>query len=156
MTVNTAQGSKLFIGGNGAQPVDNAAWAALTWVEVGEVENFGEIGDESRVGNFTAVADARTRKLKGPFDAGTLNIVVGKDPNNAGQTAMKAAKDSKFDYNFKIQLADAVTPSTGTPTLIYFRGIVQSNRDNIGAVDNVVRTTYSIGVNIKPIEVPAT
>lgn len=156
MSVNTAGGTRVYIGPVHAAATDTTSeYAALTWVEVSEVESVNEIGDESSVVTFASLADTRLRKLKGTRDAGTAIIVVGKDPFDVGQIAMKAAEKTKFDYNIKIELADKLD-ANDTNTIFYFAGPVLSQRDNIGANDHVVRTTFNVGVNTPIIEVPAT
>ena len=155
MTVKTLSGSKFSIGPAAASTVDTLAeFAALSYVLVGEVEDMGEMGDESSVVQFAAIGDARVRKGKGARDAGTQTVVVGKDPLDAGQQAMKAAEATQFEYAIKIELADAPTPNY-LNTVFYYRGLVMSQRDRFGRNDDFVRTVFNVGVNSKPIEVPA-
>lgn len=144
--INTAAGAKLFIATTAGIPANLAAYQALTFVEVGEVEDLGEFGDESERVTFTALSDARTRKLKGPRDAGEQTIVVGDDMNDAGQIAMEAAEASPLDWPFKVQLNDAVTVG-GDDSLHFFSGKVFSKRRNVGNVSNVVRRSFVIGIN---------
>lgn len=153
MSVKSTAGSKFYIG-----PVDDAAtaveFAALTYVEVKEVEDLGELGDESEAITFTAVSDSRVRKLKGARDAGTLVLVVGRDPLDPGQAAMRAAESTDFEYCFKL-VADDIPEVGGTSSIYYFRGLVMSRRDNYGAGNNVVKTTFNVAINTPIIEVPA-
>lgn len=145
MTVNTAAGAKLYIGGAGT-PANLAAFQAESYIEVGEVEDLGQVGDESDEIRFASLADGRWRKFKGPRDAGTMAIIVGADLTDAGQDAMIAAEAEILDYAFKVELNDQVTLS-GTPTIIFCYGKVMSQRFNIGNVSNVVRRAMSVGVN---------
>lgn len=143
--VNTASGAKFYIGGSTAV-ANLAAYQALTWVEVGEVEDLGEFGDESDQVTFTALSDARTRKMKGPRNAGSISVVVGDDMLNTGQIAMEAAEASPLSYNFKVLLNDAITVG-GNGSNHYFRGKVFSKRRNVGNASNVVRRTFAVGVD---------
>lgn len=144
MAINTAAGSRIFIG-----PVTTAddvtAYAALAWTEIGEVEDLGEFGDQSNSVTFTALANARVRKMKGTKDAGDLTLTVGFDAGDAGQLALIAAEadSSPDDYGIKVQLND----SAATLTVAYFRGKVMSYRLQPGNADNVVRASVSIGIN---------
>lgn len=144
MAINTAAGSRIFIG-----PVTTAddvtAYAALAWTEIGEVEDLGEFGDQSNSVTFTALANARVRKMKGTKDAGDLTLTVGFDAGDAGQLALIAAEadSSPDDYGIKVQLND----SAATPTVAYFRGKVMSYRLQPGNADNVVRASVSVGIN---------
>lgn len=146
MTINTAAGAKLFIATTQTLPANLAAYQALTWTEVGEIEDMGEFGDESEQITFTALSDGRTRKLKGPRDAGAMAVVVGDDMTNVGQIALEAAEASPLDHSFKIQLNDAISIG-GDDSMHFFRGKVMSKRRNVGNASNVVRRTFSIGIN---------
>lgn len=150
MTVNTASGAKLFIGGTAAADTQEE-FEALTWVEVGEIEDLGELGDESEQVTFTSLSDSRTRKLKGPRDAGAMTVVCGDDPLNTGQIAMVAAEGSSLAYNFKVELNDAITIG-GDNSMQYFRGKVFSKRRNVGQANNVVKRTFNVGVDTPIIE----
>lgn len=154
MTVNTAATSKVYIGTTG-RATNQADYEADSYIEVGEVEDLGEFGDTAEEVTFTALADRRTRKFKGSFNAGTLTIICGSDPADAGQDAMLAAFLSDFDYNFKVTLNDEVTVS-GTPSTLFFSGKVMSKTRNVGQVNNVVRQTFAVGINTEILEVTAT
>lgn len=165
MAVNTAAGSTFSIGPQAAYAttVDWSdseadiidAFEAITWVEVGEVEDLGEFGDEASEVTFTALKNRRVRKFKGTFDAGTVTVQAGSDPSDAGQQAMIEAFASDLDYPFRIVLNDKLT-NGGTGTTLYFGGKVMSKRRNVGSVENIVRQSFPVGVNTPIIEVPAT
>ena len=156
MAITTASESKVFVCVTPALPATDTAaeYAALTWVEIGEVEDMGEFGDESSDVTFASVGDGRTRHLKGVRDAGTLALVCGRDPADAGQIALKAAEKTKFSYPIKVQAADAISEDY-TDSVYYFNAKVMSARDNYGSVDNVVRTNFSLGIDSAIIEVPS-
>lgn len=154
MTVNTAAGTRVFIGTVG-QAVTQGEFEADSYIEVGEVEDLGEFGDTAEEVNFTALANRRVRKFKGSFNAGTMTVVAGSDPADTGQAALLAAFATDFDYNFKVQLNDEVTEG-GTPTTLYFRGKVMDKRRNVGQVNNIVRQNFAVGINSEILEVAAT
>lgn len=150
--INTAAGAKISIGPTTA--ADTAVeYAALTYVEIGEVENLGEFGDQSNDVTFTSLKDSRVRHLKGARDAGVLALVVGRDAKDLGQVALKAAEKTKHAYAFKIEAADA-EDGNDPNSIYYFHALVQSARDNFGEADNVVRTTFNLGIATGIIEVP--
>lgn len=154
MSVTTASGARLFIGPT-TPAADAAAYAALDWVEVGEVESLGEFGDEAADVTFTSLSDARVRHLKGARDAGVMSVVVGRDPLNAGQIAVRAAEKTKFAFAFKVEAADALD-ANDTDSIFYFHALVQSAKENFGESDNVVRTNFNLGITTAIVEVPAT
>jgi hypothetical protein len=151
MTITTATGARYFIGGTTAIDYTTDASAiedfeALTWVEIGEVEDGGEFGDESADVTFQSLGDGRVRHLKGARDAGTIAMVVGDDPLNPGQIAVRAAEKTKFQYNFKVEYEDALSALYAN-SVDYFRGLVMSARKNVGTGDNVLRRTFNIGIS---------
>lgn len=154
MTVNTASGSKLFIGGTGPATT-LVAFAALTWVEVGEIEDLGEFGDEAEQVKFISLSDGRVRKLKGPKDAGAMTVVCGDDPLNVGQIAMVAAEASPLAYNWKVVLNDAVTIG-GVGSNNYFRGKVFSKKRGVGSASNITKRTFIVGVDTVILETDPT
>lgn len=122
------------------------------WVEVEEVEEFGELGDTSEAITFTSVGNRRVRKLKGPRDAGTQTITVGRDPLDDGQEAFITAEGTDFNYAIKIELADARSPSH-TDSVLFYAGLVMGRPINLGNVSNVVRRTFNVGINTAVYEV---
>jgi hypothetical protein len=154
MGVDTAAGSRLYLGTTQAASTQQD-FESDSYVEVGEVEDLGEFGDESEEVTFTALGDRRVRKFKGPRNAGTMAVVCGHDSSDDGQAAMKAAEATDFDYNVKVVLNDALTLN-GSPTTIYFRGKVMSKKRNVGNVSNVVRHNFNVAINSDLIEIGAT
>lgn len=154
MTINSAGGSKCYLGTT-ASALTLAEFLADTYQEIGEVEDLGEFGDESAEITFTALTDARVRKLKGPKNAGTIAVVCGDDPLDSGQDAMVAAEASNLDFNFKVELNDPISLS-GTPSVHYFRGKIMSKRLNVGNASNVVKRTFNVGINSAIVEVNPT
>lgn len=154
MTVFAASGAKLFIGTTAIPniPTDYvfndvlAEFEADSYIEVGELEDLGEFGDESEVVPFTSLGDGRVRKFKGPRDAGDMPVTVGDDTLDDGQAAMEAAEASPLDYNFKIVLNDARTLG-GQNSVHYFYGKVMSKRRNVGQANNIVRRNFAVGIN---------
>jgi hypothetical protein len=163
MTVNAAAGTKVFIGTTAIPPnmsdLDDpsalAIFQADSYIEVGEVEDAGEYGDEASDVTFESLSDGRTRHLKGTKDAGVMPLVVGDDPEDEGQIALVAAELSPLDFNFKVVLNNALSLG-GTGQVDYFYGKVMSKRQVVGTVNNVVRKRFGIGINSRIVTDPAT
>lgn len=124
------------------------------WIELGEVENLGEFGDQSQEITFEAIGDNRVRRSKGSRDAGVMQIVVGADPLDAGQLAFEDAEGSPFEYAIRVEENDAPTDDY-TNTISYLRGLVMSRRKNVGTNNNIVRRTFNVAINSEVFEVPA-
>jgi tail tube protein len=152
----TASGSKIYIGPSVSSATDTLMeFQQITaWTEISLVENMGELGDESAAVSGAAIGDSRIRKAKGARDAGTLALVCFHDPDDAGQLAVEDAEATNLNYAFKIVLADA--PSGETNSILYFRGLVMSQRLNVGTNDNIMRRNFNIAVNSPVIVNPAT
>ncbi|WP_296257716.1 MULTISPECIES: phage tail tube protein [unclassified Pseudomonas] len=148
MSITTSAGIRFLIGPahNTTYGEDDAGRAAaltalkaLTYVEVGEVEDAGEIGDEASTSDFTALANRRKRKVKGTFDAGTQQITLGSDPTDAGQKAVKAAQRSDDNYAVQIDYGDGEAD--------FYTGQVLTFRKQIGTAEAIRKTTVSIAIN---------
>jgi hypothetical protein len=147
--IQTTSGTKFYISTTAAASTvdDVAGYEALSWTEIMEVEDLGNIGDVSSEVTGAAISDSRVRKAKGARNAGTMNVIAFDTvPLDAGQVAVIAAEATNDNYAFKIELPDAPPPS-GTPTIQYFRGLVMSNELRLGTNDNIRRRSFNIGVN---------
>jgi hypothetical protein len=149
-TPYAAAGGKVYISNAAvySEPADAAAYAALTWVEVGDPESVGEFGDEAQIITAATLQDTRVFKAKGPRDAGTLPLVVLHRPDDTGQQQLITAELTNLNWGFKIELPNKLT-SGGSNQLIYFMGFVASQRLNPGNVSNIVRQTFNIAINSK-------
>lgn len=153
----TATGAKIYIGPS--VTVDSAdtlgEFAALSWTEIKMVETIGEYGDSSSVVSAAVLGDGRMRKAKGARDAGNMDLVVFPVADDAGQAALIAAEATYANYAVKVTLPNRLN-ATGTDEINYFRVLVMSKRKNIGGNDNIVRQTFSLGINSPILEVAAT
>lgn len=122
------------------------------WIEVEEKENLGTVGDSAENIPFTTIGGNRTRNLKGPRNAGTQEIVVGRDSLDDGQEQLIECEGTDFNYAFKIELNDAKT-SNYSKSVMYYAGLVMSRPTNMGANAQVTTRTFSIGINTSVFEV---
>lgn len=136
---------------------DATTFAADTYSTVGEAESITDFGDTATDVAFTGLTDARTQHLKGTVDGGTMTLVCARDDADAGQAALLAAFDSNLDYNFKITWNNAITPTTGTKGVTYWRGKVMERKlTNGSGPNNVMKRTFMISVNTAQVDVAAT
>lgn len=155
MPVYATNGSKIFLctTAQAAEPLDAAAYQALTWVEIKEVESIGSFGDTSAEVEFKAIDSGRTTRLKGSRNAGTLELVFGIDYGDTGQAALITAEADKGNFAFKILFNDA--PAGGTPSERYFLARVGSASEQLDAADNVMKLNSSLWINSKVTRVNA-
>jgi hypothetical protein len=140
MTVNTAAGSKLYIGTTASNPVGD------TYVEVAEIANMGQFGRVYDEIKFSSLSDRNVRKFKGQRDDGGIQLELGRSANDAGQAAMVLALDSDQDFNFKIALNDDDDTSGAVPTTFLFKAKVMSYQTNVGGPNDVVKAASMLGV----------
>lgn len=157
---NTFAGAKLYIGTtaaidfNSGEAAAQADFEADTYTEIKEISNVGELGAVANIVQFPIVSDDFVKKAKGTRNAGDPAIVVGYTADDAGQIAVRAAERTKFYYNFKLQLADAVDENH-TDTIIYFRALVAGVPKGFGGNEDFVTETYTLGIYPRPLELPS-
>lgn len=148
MAIVTASGTHIYVGAavSIAEADTLVEFEAMSaWVEITPVESIGAFGDSANDVTFAAIGDSRVRHAKGARDAGRFDLVVAHDPIDVGQLALDAAQATNGQYAFKVVLPDAPGP-TFSNSILYFRALVAGNPLNIGTNDNVIRKTYSIGL----------
>ncbi len=153
INLSTASGSKIYIGGV-ATGVDQTSLSEAIFVPVGGVEDLGEFGDEFEISTFTALGDGRVRKFKGSADGGTLELVVGRDPQDIGQMALCAAAKEKARYAIKVELDDKAT-TLGEPTTFYFAAIVGSAKNSVGTANDVIKSSFPLHIDSAIYEIAA-
>lgn len=156
---DTFAGAKLYIGTTAAVnfATDNTAQASFEgddYVEIKEISNVGEIGAAANIVQFPIVSDDFVKKAKGTRNAGDPVIVVGYVADDPGQLRVRAAERTKFYYNFKLELADAVDENH-TDTIIYFRALVAGVPKQFGGNEDFVTESYTLGIYPRPLELPS-
>ncbi|WP_075214455.1 phage tail tube protein [Mongoliimonas terrestris] len=142
---NTTANSKFYIGPVNSTADDATTYAALTYTEVGEIMDLGELGDEVEIVEYETIGDARKKKLSGTFDGGTHEITVAKTADDEGQLAVTQAQTTRGNYAFKL------TEPSGETT--YFRGIVATVKNVYGEANSVVQRKITIAVNSRLVVV---
>jgi hypothetical protein len=154
MAIASTTGAKIYIGPVTTTADDPTAYAALTYVEIKEVESIGEFGDQASTITFTSLGDARVRKRKGVRDAGDLSVMVANDPLDPGQLACVAAELTEFSYAIKVVLADAAD-ANDTDSTSYFRALVASARLNVGQANAMIKRNFAFLLDSKVVEIPS-
>lgn len=156
MTIYATNGAKLFIGGALASKSTDfilTDFASQTWVEIGETEALGSLGDASAEITFDSIAANRTRRLKGTRNAGSMEVVCGIDYDDPGQIALLAAEKTIFDYAFKLELNDA--PPSGTPSERYFVAKIGTAVEALDSANSVMKLQASLWINSNVVKVDA-
>lgn len=146
----TNSGSKLYICVTPKnEDLDEAGFAALTWVPVAKVGSVGERGTTTNIVTYDTWDTLVALKGKGISNAGDPEVEMARDLADPGQIAMRAAgaPDVADAYAFKVE-----RPSGETE---YFRGLVTGPRTPGGRNEDFVLHVYTLGLNQVPIEVAA-
>jgi hypothetical protein len=155
--VVTSAKTKLYVAGIHAAATDSATeFAALTWVEIGDVVSFGEFGASYEEIVHQPINDGNTYRFKGTRNDGSLALNLGRAPSDAGQAVLVTASGSYKDYDFRVVLNDAGEGGGATGTTMYFAGKVMSYTTAIPSSNSIVGSTATIGINGAIIEVAAT
>lgn len=148
MTIYATNGAKLYIGGvlnSQSADFDEADFTSQTWVEIGEIEALGTVGDTAAEITFDSISANRTRRLKGTRNAGSMELICGIDYADPGQIALIAAEKTIHDYAFRLVLNDA--PPGGTPSERLFIAKVGSAAEALDTANSVMKLQCALWVN---------
>lgn len=134
----TSAGSTLAISASLPTTVTQTDYAALTYTTIGEITDLGATGRVYQIVRHNPLATRGTVKLKGSYDDGTKTVQAAYAPGDAGQALLATALDDDDFYSFKETLQDG--------TIKYFQAMVASAPVNIGTVDQVTGTTFSVEI----------
>jgi hypothetical protein len=124
---------------------DAAGYNALTWTNVGEVTDVGELGKEYNLITYTPLASRRVQKLKGSYNQGTMALQMARDTADAGQTAIRTARDSDADYAFRLTLQNG--------TKLYFQAKVMGYKTSVGSTDQITGASANLEITTDIVEV---
>lgn len=136
MGVRTSAGTTIGIVAGQPATYNAAGYDALVFVPIGEVTDLGEFGREYQVATHNPLATRGTVKKKGSYNEGQIQMQVGLDEDDAGQTLAEAAAASDDDYSF------CITTQSGAK--YYFQAQVTSFKTSIGGVDQITAATIGL------------
>lgn len=145
MVATTAAGTALAISAGTPAAQTGAAFAALTFTEIGGIDKIGTIGPSFGKTEFQPLKGPKD-KLKGSADYGNLNPSAAYDEADAGQTLLRTAAEDETNklYAFKVTYA--------TGAIRYCQGRVFSVTENVDGADSVLMINADIGITTKPIK----
>lgn len=148
MSVNTSLGITIGVTTSAPATEDEAGYEALTYTNIGEVVNIGEIGPSAAVVNHDAIDKGYTQKFKGQINYGSMPLQLGRDIDDAGQIILKAGADGAAKYTVHTW---KVTHPVGL--VQYFRGMVFGYTTNIGGSNTVVGANATVELNSPVLDV---
>lgn len=154
MAVTVTSGAKFYIGPANSTAALASDFSGLSYTEVKQVQSYGPFGGSRNNIEYQSVGDDIIGTVAGAQRPGGFEIVVNRDPYDAGQVALAAAQATKVQYAAKLVLADK--QGSGTNSIYYFRGTVSGGQVTLGGNEDVTRQSFSIANAILPVFVVAT
>lgn len=139
MTVQTSAGSTLAITSSAPATFDSTGYNALTYTNIGEITDLGELGREYALVNHSPLGDRRVKKFKGSYHSGSISLQFGRDFTDAGQILLDTASTNDNTYTFRITLQDGKK--------LYFTGMVMSSKTSVGSVDQITGGTAQVEIH---------
>lgn len=151
----TNKGMKISICANpqNGVPLNQAAFAALTYVAIGKVGNRGDLGPDTNIVNYPTLDTSVQYKQKGITDAGDFEIEVAYAAQDPGQLLLRAAALTPWNYAFKIEFNDAPS-GVSAGTVVYNAGIVTGPVRGGGGNEDFIVETFTVGFNQLEVVIP--
>lgn len=136
----------------------SAGEGAIAWTRILGTTNIGGAGDAAELitSNHIDTGNpdyARTRKIKGARNAGTMELVADLDYADPGQLALVAAEKVNGTYAFKVEFNDA--PAGGTPSIRYFVALVMSAGEQWDEANSVMKLNATLEIDSNIVRVAA-
>ncbi|MDD2742326.1 MAG: hypothetical protein PHV02_08635 [Rhodocyclaceae bacterium] len=135
-SVSTGAGTTIGIVLAAPATFDAAGYAALTFIEIGEVTDIPDFGREFELITHKPLSSRGTVKKKGGFNEGSIDLKLGLNTDDAGQILLKAAALSDADYSFKIDCP--------TGDVYYFRALCLSFKIGVGNSGTIITATTKL------------
>lgn len=137
--IHSVAGSSLGISAGVPATYDATGYAALTYTNIGNIDNMGEHGRVYSEITFNPIDTRATRKLKGSFNEGNKTISLAYESGDAGMLILKNALESDADFSFKnvYQSGD----------VDYFIAKVMSLTKSPTSVDDVFMATIELSLS---------
>jgi hypothetical protein len=147
--VGTISGATLALSATLPATYDAAGYGAttITYTTVGEVENFGNHGVNATITEFTPISTAVVAKMKGSKNYGTMALMLGSIPSDAGQAIVATAAESNAHYSAKLTYPDG--------EIHYLDVIVAKDEYQDGAVNDVMKRSVDLAICRAPVIVAA-
>lgn len=148
MAVITSTGTKFGVVASVPATIDAVGFAALTFINVGELTSIPEYGASAQVVSHEPLETGITEKYKGFINNGSMSLSAGRDASDAGQTLLAAGvtgAGKNTEHSFKIEYQDG--------SIDYFTGKIFSYTKNPGGANSIVASTINVEINSNIVEV---
>ena len=138
MGVGTVAGTAIGISAVLPVTYNVAGYVALTFTNIGNIEDGGEHGREYAEVTFNPIDTRATRKYKGSFNEGNKTLSIGYDSDDAGMILLKTALHDDNDYAFEVAYPNG--------DIDYFIAKVMTLTKATGGVDTIRMASVTLGI----------
>lgn len=138
MSLGTVAGTTIGISAVIPATFDEAGYEALTFTNIGNIEDGGEHGREYAEVTFNPIDTRGTRKYKGSFNEGTKTLSVAYNSDDGGMALLKTALASDADFSFEVAYPDG--------DIDWFQAKVMSLKKATGGVDSMRMATINLSI----------
>jgi hypothetical protein len=138
VTINT--GTTMGLSATLPATFDSAGYVALTYTDIGEIVDIGELAKAYATIAHQSVTRAYPQKLKDTYDIANVTLTLGRVPANTGQVALQTALAAAASYAFKILLPSG--------DIGYFTGKVI--KAGVGGIASGAVTSTMVEIAIDP------
>lgn len=129
------------------EPLDEAGFAALEYVDIAGVGQLGERGANTNILTYDTWDTETALKGKGITNAGDPVLEVAYRAADAGQIATRTAAGTRDNYAFEVTRQDG--------SIQYLRGLVTGPVEPGGRNEDFVVHNFTLALNQLPIDVEA-
>lgn len=129
---------------------DEAGYAALTYVTIGETTNIPQFGPTVAVVESNPLETGITEKYKGFINNGSTSVDFDIDPDDAGQQLID---DGAIGASKNVRHSFKVAYSSGD--VRYFQGKIFSDSETPGSANSMVTGTAQIEIETAILKVAA-
>lgn len=146
MTVATTSGTQMAIAVGKPPTIDQAGFedASLTYVNVAEITDLGEIGGEFQATTYDPIGNRITQTLKGQYSPNSQALSLGQDLTDAGQVILKTAVTVG---SATVDTQHSVRHTLKDGTIVYYYGLPMSYSMGFGDANQVTMATTAIAAN---------
>lgn len=138
MAIGTVAGTLIGISASTPATFDAAGYGALTFTNIGNIEDGGEHGRQYNEVTFNPIDTRGTRKYKGSFNEGSKTLSIAYDGADDGMVLLKAALDSDNDYSFSVAYPNG--------DVDYFQAKVLTLTKATGGVDSMRMASVTLSI----------
>ena len=139
MALGTVAGTKIGISAVLPATYNVAGYGALTFTNIGNIEDGGEHGREYAEVTFNPIDTRSTRKFKGSYQEGNKTLSIGYNSDDAGMVILKTALNDDNNYAFEVEYPDG--------DIDYFVAKVMTLTKSTGSVDSIRMASVTLGID---------